>query len=65
MPHEPRAECQTVVPIMFDAYRMEQDSFGAGLHRGAPGVTKVWHYTHGDVVLYEYRMPTAMMATKP
>jgi N-methylhydantoinase B len=48
--NQPMEQQERLVPIMFDAYRMEQDSFGAGLHRGAPGVTKVWHYTHGDVV---------------
>jgi N-methylhydantoinase B len=48
--NQPMEQQERLAPMMFDAYRLEQDSFGAGLHRGAPGVTKVWHYTHGDVV---------------
>jgi N-methylhydantoinase B len=41
---------ERLFPLMFDAYRLETDSFGAGYHRGAPGVTKIWHFTHGDAV---------------
>lgn len=41
---------ELLFPLMFDTYRLEKDSFGAGLHRGAPGVTKIWRFTHGDAV---------------
>jgi N-methylhydantoinase B len=46
----PIEQMERLFPLRFDAYRIEPDSFGAGLHRGAPGVTKIWRYTHGDAV---------------
>jgi N-methylhydantoinase B len=46
--NQPIEQQERLFPLMFDVYRLEPDSFGAGLHRGAPGVTKVWHFTHGD-----------------
>jgi N-methylhydantoinase B len=48
--NQPMEQQERLFPLMFDAYRLETDSFGAGRHRGAPGVTKIWHFTHGDVV---------------
>lgn len=46
----PVEQMERLFPLRFDTYRIEPDSFGAGLHRGAPGVTKIWRYTHGDAV---------------
>jgi N-methylhydantoinase B len=46
-PMEPQGR---LFPLTFDAYRLETDSSGAGYHRGAPGVTKIWRFTHGDAV---------------
>jgi N-methylhydantoinase B len=48
--NQPMEQHERLFPLMFDAYRLEPDSFGAGLHRGAPGVTKIWRFTHGDAV---------------
>jgi len=48
--NQPMEQQERLFPLMFDAYRLETDSFGAGRHRGAPGVTKIWHFTHGDAV---------------
>jgi N-methylhydantoinase B len=48
--NQPMEQQERLAPLMFDAYRLEKDSFGHGVHRGAPGVTKIWHYTHSDVV---------------
>lgn len=48
--NQPIEQQERLFPLMFETYRMEQDSFGAGLHRGGPGVTRIWHYTHGDAV---------------
>jgi N-methylhydantoinase B len=48
--NQPMEQQERLFPLMFDAYRLETDSFGAGYHRGAPGVTKIWRYTHGDAV---------------
>jgi N-methylhydantoinase B len=48
--NQPMEQQERLAPMLFDAYRLERDSSGAGLHRGAPGVTKIWRYTHGDVV---------------
>jgi N-methylhydantoinase B len=48
--NQPVEQQERLFPMIFDAYRFEIDSFGAGLHRGGPGVTKVWHFTHGDAV---------------
>jgi N-methylhydantoinase B len=48
--NQPMEQQERLFPLMFDAYRLEKDSFGAGRHRGAPGVTKIWHFTHGDAV---------------
>ncbi len=45
--NQPIEQQERLFPLRFDAYRLEQDSFGAGLHRGAPGVTRVWRFTHG------------------
>lgn len=47
----PIEQQERVFPLMFDSYRFERDSFGAGLHRGGPGVTRVLHFTHGDAML--------------
>ena len=46
--NQPIEQQERLFPLMFDSYRLEPDSFGAGLHRGAPGVTKTWHFTHGE-----------------
>jgi N-methylhydantoinase B len=46
----PVEHMERLFPLQFDAYRIEPDSFGAGFHRGAPGVAKIWRYTHGDAV---------------
>jgi N-methylhydantoinase B len=48
--NQPMEQQERLFPLLFDAYRLEIDSFGAGYHRGAPGVTKIWHFTHGDAV---------------
>ena len=48
--NQPIEQQERLFPLMFDAYRLEPDSFGAGLHRGGLGVTKIWHFTHGDAV---------------
>jgi N-methylhydantoinase B len=48
--NQPMEQQERLFPVMFDAYRLEPESFGAGHHRGAPGVTKIWRFTHGDVV---------------
>jgi len=48
--NQPMEQQERLFPIMFDAYRLEPESFGAGLHRGAPGVTKIWRFTHDDAV---------------
>jgi N-methylhydantoinase B len=42
---------ERLYPTRFDCYRIEQDSAGAGWHRGGPGVTRRWSYPYGDVVL--------------
>ena len=42
---------ERLTPALFDTYRIEQDSGGAGWHRGAPGVTRRWSFPYGDVVL--------------
>jgi len=47
----PIEQQERVFPLMFDSYRFEPDSFGAGLHRGGPGVTRELHFTHGDAVV--------------
>lgn len=46
----PMEQLERLAPLMFDTYRLERDSFGAGYHRGGLGVTKEWHFTHGDAV---------------
>jgi N-methylhydantoinase B len=48
--NQPMEQQERLFPLMFDTYRLETDSFGAGRHRGAQGVTKIWHFTHGDAV---------------
>jgi N-methylhydantoinase B len=48
--NQPIEQHERLFPLRFDAYRLEPDSFGAGRHRGAPGVTRVWRFTHGDAV---------------
>jgi N-methylhydantoinase B len=47
----PMEQLERLFPVLFTSYRLETDSFGAGLHRGAPGVTKSWRLTHGSAVL--------------
>lgn len=42
---------ERLYPVRFDCYRIEPDSAGAGWHRGGPGVTRRWSFTHNDVVL--------------
>jgi N-methylhydantoinase B len=42
---------ERLTPVLFECYRIEQDSAGAGWHRGAPGVTRRWSFHYGDVVL--------------
>ena len=42
---------ERLCPVLFDCYRIEPDSAGAGWHRGAPGVTRRWSFPHGDVLL--------------
>jgi N-methylhydantoinase B len=46
----PIEQMERLFPIRFDCYRLEPDSFGAGYHRGGPGVTKAWRFTHGPAV---------------
>ena len=48
--NQPVEQQERLFPLMFDAYRLEKDSFGVGLHRGGPGVTRIWRFTHGDAV---------------
>jgi N-methylhydantoinase B len=48
--NQPMEQQERLFPLRFDAYRLETDSFGAGYHRGGPGVTKIWRFTHGDAV---------------
>jgi N-methylhydantoinase B len=42
---------ERLYPVRFDCYRIEQDSAGAGWHRGGPGVTRRWSFPYGDVLL--------------
>lgn len=42
---------ERLYPVLFDCYRIEQDSAGAGWHRGGPGVTRRWSFPYTDVVL--------------
>jgi len=42
---------ERLYPVMFDCYRLETDSAGAGWSRGGLGVTRRWSFTHGDVLL--------------
>lgn len=42
---------ERLYPMLFDCYRIEQDTAGAGWHRGAPGVTKRWLLTHGNALV--------------
>jgi N-methylhydantoinase B len=42
---------ERLCPVRFDCYRIEQDSAGAGWHRGSPGVTRRWSFPYNDVVL--------------
>ncbi|MCY3924732.1 MAG: hydantoinase B/oxoprolinase family protein [bacterium] len=42
---------ERLFPVLFDCYRMETDSAGAGWSRGGLGVTRRWCLTHGDGVL--------------
>ncbi len=42
---------ERLYPVRFDCYRIEQDSAGAGWHRGGPGVTRRWSFPHTDVLL--------------
>jgi N-methylhydantoinase B len=46
----PIEQLERLFPLMFDCYRFEPDSFGAGYHRGGPGVTKAWHFTPGSAI---------------
>jgi N-methylhydantoinase B len=48
--NQPIEQHERLFPLRFDTYRLERDSCGAGLHRGAPGVTRIWRFTHGDAV---------------
>jgi N-methylhydantoinase B len=47
----PIEQQERVFPLMYDAYRLETDSFGAGFHRGGAGVTRILRFTHSDAVL--------------
>jgi N-methylhydantoinase B len=47
----PIEQMERLFPLMFDCYKLETDSCGAGYHRGGPGVTKAWRFTHGPAVL--------------
>lgn len=38
-------------PLLFDCYRLEPDTGGAGASRGSNGVTRRWTITHGSAVL--------------
>ena len=42
---------ERIYPVLFDCYRIEQDSAGAGWHRGGPGVTRRWSFPDSDIVL--------------
>lgn len=42
---------ERTAPLIFDCYRLEPDSGGAGASRGSNGVTRRWHVSHGDAVL--------------
>jgi N-methylhydantoinase B len=42
---------ERLYPVLFDCYRIEPDSSGAGWHRGAPGVTRRWALPDTDVLL--------------
>jgi len=42
---------ERLYPVRFDCYRIEEDSAGAGWHRGGPGVTRRWSFPYGDVLL--------------
>ena len=46
--NQPMEQQERLFPLMFDAYRLEPDSFGAGRHRGAPG-------RHEDLALHPRR----------
>ena len=42
---------ERLYPVLFDCYRIETDSAGAGWHRGGPGITRRWTFPDGDVLL--------------
>ena len=42
---------ERLYPVRFECYRIEQDSAGAGWHRGGPGVTRRWSFPEGDILL--------------
>lgn len=42
---------ERLYPVLFECYRIEEDSAGAGWHRGGPGVTRRWSFPDTDVVL--------------
>jgi N-methylhydantoinase B len=42
---------ERTAPLVFDCYRLETDSGGAGASRGSNGVTRRWYVSHGDAVL--------------
>ena len=42
---------ERLYPVRFDCYRIEEDSAGAGWHRGGPGITRRWSFPYGDVLL--------------
>ncbi|MBM3668860.1 MAG: hydantoinase B/oxoprolinase family protein [Actinobacteria bacterium] len=42
---------ERLYPVLFDCYRIEPDSAGAGWHRGAPGVKRRWTFPDTDILL--------------
>jgi N-methylhydantoinase B len=48
--NQPIEQHERLFPLAFDTYRLERDAFGPGRHRGGPGVTRIWRFTHADAV---------------
>jgi N-methylhydantoinase B len=46
----PIEQVERMNPIIFESYRYEPDSMGAGYHRGGPGVVKSWYFSHGEAI---------------
>lgn len=52
--NQPIEQYERFYPIMFDTYRFEPNSAGAGRHRGGLGTAKEWKVTHGEAVVSNF-----------